>query len=257
MKRVWRHFLAGLSLLAGGSVIAMACVHDDSTIFVQSVLSPPLVTPGSSCVFTSDPTQTMLPEGTLDVDLKGHEYVAEFLIANQIVARADPTKPSTETSYVSIQGATIRITDSQGNQIGDFTQLASVTIPPSVGTTPGFAPLGLTILDHKTVERADVLDALKGGATRRLITYTRFFGQTLGGISVQSDEYEFPITVCAGCLIRYSSMDIDPNLPSPNCFFALQGAGGGTGAASTLPIPCIFGQDFAVDCSQCLGDTAC
>ena len=181
-------------------------------------------------------------------------YEAEFLIANQIVPRGDPTQPQTETSYVVIQGAVVRITDSQGGALNQYTQLASVTVPPAQGTTPSYAPIGMTILNQQTIEDPRVLAPVEQGGTRRLITYTRFFGQTLGGESVETGEYEFPVDVCFGCLVSFAAADIDPALPTPNCAAA---AGASTTTSSTLPVPCIVGEDAPIDCSQCLAFSVC
>jgi hypothetical protein len=255
MKLVLGHYLAGLTMLSGAAVFASACVKDDSTIFVDEVLAPQLVTPGAACMFTSDPTQTFLFSGELDVAF-AHQYTAAFLLANQIVPRGDPSQPQTETSYVQIQGAVVRITDSQGNQLSTYTRLASATIPPAVGSTPSYSPIEMTILDSNTIESSAVLVPVEAGGTRRLITYTKFFGQTLGGVSVETGEYEFPVDVCFGCLIRFSAADIDPNIPGLNC----GGAVSSSAAASTtsaLPVPCVAGQDDAIDCSECLSVPAC
>ncbi len=251
MKRVWGHLLAGLALLAGGAAIVTACVHDDSSIFVNQVLAPQLVTPGTACTFTSDPTQPYLTEGALDTALK-QQYTAVFLIANQIVPRGDPTQPQTETSDVVIHGAIVRITDSSGNALNGpkgYTQLGTVTIPPAQGNTPSYAAIAMTILDQATVELPSVLGAVMQGGTRRLLTYTKFFGQTLGGDSVETGEFEFPVDVCFGCLISFSAADMDPALPTPNCV----NAGSTSTATASLPVPCVPGQDDVIDCSECVG----
>jgi hypothetical protein len=248
MKRVWGHVLTGLVLLAGvGAATATTpgCVHDDSTIFVSNVLAPQYVSAGMVCTFTADPTQPSLAAGTLDVGLTG-SYVAEFLVGNQIVPQGNPNEPQTETSYVTLAGAVVRIVDSNGNQLSTYTQPASATIPPSSGTTPGYVSIALTIIDSTT---ASMFFNMSG--TTPLVSYVRFFGQTLGGSSVESDEFGFPVNVCYGCLVSFPSAEESVSLPKPNC--ALRGA-----AASTVTsVPCIVGQDLVVDCSLCQQDAVC
>jgi hypothetical protein len=245
MKRVWGHVMTGASVVAGiaatGSIVA-ACVHDDSTMFVQGVLAPQFVTAGMACTYTADPTQVHLTSGALDVGIID-SYTAEFLVGNQIVPRGDPNQPDTETSYITVEGAVVRILDAAGNQLTSFTQPAGITIPPSAGN-PGYAPVSLQILDPATVQSLG-LDASNAGSTKRLIPYTRFFGHTLGGDSVESNEFGFPIDVCYGCLITFSSTDVNPNFKFPNCV--------GTSSTTTTAtsVPCIVGQDFPVDCTQC------
>jgi hypothetical protein len=251
MKRVWGHVFAGVGVLTGlgaAGVMVSACVHDDSTIFVNDVLAPQFVTPGMSCLFTADPTQTFLSEGTLDADLTP-EYQAEFLVGNQMVPRGDPNQPQTETSYVTIQGAVVRIVDPQGKQLNTYTWPTSATIPPSSGTSPGYAPVSVTILDSATVASLGLTPTYAGGQIKRLVSYVRFFGSSVGGQSVESDEFGFPVSVCRSCLISFDNEN--PDLPEPNCALA--------SSMSTVAtsVPCIGGQDFAVSCTSCKGVSAC
>jgi hypothetical protein len=250
MKRVWGHILAGLTLLGGGGATVSACVHDNSTLYVRNVLAQQLVSNGQQCIYTPDPTQTFISSGVLDVDFRS-QYDAVYLVGNQTVPRGDPNTPKAETSRITVQGGIVRITDSSGQQLKTYTRLTSATIDPQSGTTPSFEPVFLTILDHDTVES---FRPSLGGATRphvRLVTYVRVYGYTLGGQYVESDEFEFPVDVCQGCLIAFAPQDIDPNYPAPNC------AAAKTGAASSLPVPCNPGQDYTVDCSQCAAIPDC
>jgi len=246
--RVWGRVLVGASVLAAtGIVLTPGCVHDDSTLFVQTVLAPQLVSPGQTCIFTNSPSQTTLSSGLLDVGLR-NEYDPTYLVGNQMVAQVNSQQLQTETSIITIQGAVVRITDASGKQLNTFTRLSSATVYPASGTTPGYAPISVTTVDEGTATAA--VSGLAAGATTRLVTYVQFFGTTLGGTSVQSDDYEFPVDVCNGCLVTFSSTDINPLLPLPNC------AGTGTSATS-LPSPCVMGQDYATDCSQCQGLAVC
>jgi len=242
MKRVWGHVLSGVTLSAGIAVasgLVPACVHDDSTIFVSDVLAPQYVTAGMACSFTADPTQPSLGSGTLDASLRA-EYSAMFLVGNQLVPRGDPNQPHTETSYVTLQGAVVRIVDSNGNQLNTFTNRAAGTIPPSSGTTPGYLAVGATIIDSVTSSNLGL-----NGAVDRVVSYVRFFGQTLGGESVETNEFGFPVNVCRGCLVSFPRAEMDPNLPEPNCGLA----GAASSGSSSTSVPCVIGQDLSVDCS--------
>lgn len=246
MNRVCGQVLAGLWVAACGGVVVSACTHDDSTIFVRDVLAPQPVAAGQVCSFTSDPTQPFIESGVLDVSLRP-QYDATFLVGNQMVPEGNPSTPTTETSFVNIQGAVVRITDSDGDQLNTYTRLAGATLSPASGTTPSYGPISVTILDDVTVNSMSGLIAI--GDTRRLITYTRFFGKTLGGQSVESNEFEFPVDLCRECLISFPVTEQSAQFPTPNC----QGSGV---TASTLPVPCILGEDTSVDCSVCLGTFA-
>ncbi|HEY8091087.1 MAG TPA: hypothetical protein VIF09_24660, partial [Polyangiaceae bacterium] len=151
MKRVWGHVLAGVTLVGVGAILVAACKHNNSTLFVQDVLSPPLVTQGQNCVFTADPTQPVISSGYLDYGLRQH-YEANFLVGNQAVAKVNSQNLQTETDIITIQGATVRITDAAGNQLANYTRLAAASVYPSTGTAPGYASVtGVTIVDSDTL----------------------------------------------------------------------------------------------------------
>jgi hypothetical protein len=246
MKRVWGHVLTGLVLVAAASAAVPACVHDDSTIFVSDVLAPQYVTAGMACSFTADPTQPIIASGVLDVGLTSN-YTAVFLVGNQIVPRGDPNQPQTETSFVTLEGAVVRIVDSNGTQLNTYTQPTAATIPPSSGTTPGYVSVALTIIDSGTAATFSNLNK----ATAPVVSYVRFFGHTLGGDSVESNEFGFPIEICEGCLVSFPAAEESQALPTPNCALA------GAASSAATSVPCFIGQDLAVDCSACQGKPAC
>jgi hypothetical protein len=249
MKRVCGHVLAGLTVLAGGASVTSACVHDNSTIFVFDVLAPQEVSNGQLCVFNSDTTQPYLSSGVLDIDFLDR-YTPTYLVGNQMVPQGNPATPQTETSFVNIRGAVVRITDTSGGQLSTFTQLTSGPLEPLNGTTPSFTPISVLTIDPATVAKPAVGGVVQSGGAVRLVTYVRFFGQTTGGDSVESGEFEFPVDVCKGCLIAFAPQD------GPGCSIAAKAAAAGT-AAMALPIPCVPGQDIAIDCSQCLDVADC
>ena len=252
MKRVWGHIAAGVTLLTGGVVAFSACKHDDSTLFVQDVLAGQPVTAGQQCSFTSDPTQPFISSGLLDIALAS-DYNPTYLIGNQSVPEVNSQQLQTETDIIMVQGAVVRITDSSGKQLSTFTRLAAATVYPSSGSVPGYAPITVTTVDSSTISNDVLLEAnVSGGGTTRLVTYVTFFGVTTGGNNIQSDEFEFPVDVCSGCLISYSATDDNPlSTFQPNCLLA--GASGATAA----PSPCRTGQDFPIDCAECQDFAAC
>jgi len=67
------------------------------------------------------------------------------------------------------------------------------------------------------------------------------FGQTLGGQSVESNESQFPVNVCNGCLVYFPPAADDPARPGVDC----------AAAGEDVPVPCVFGQDEAIDCRLC------
>ena len=244
MKRAWGQVFAGLSLLGCGAAGFSACVHDDSTIYVHDALAPKYSQMGSICTWTPDPTQAFISSGLLDISLQ-NEYHGVFLVGNQMVPQVNPNQLQTETSFVTIRGAIVRVTDRAGNSVRpDFTYRTSATIPPSAGGVPGYAPVFATIVDAMAIQGASEISGLllgQGGSVR-LLTYVRFYGTTTGGQSVESNEFQFPVDVCNGCLVGFTN---DPSAQTPNCVAnALSSM-----TTSTPQIPCRVGQDLPVDCA--------
>jgi hypothetical protein len=213
-----------------------------SPLFVRDVLAPHFVSSGQSCIYSSDPAQPFLSNGTLDTVLRDR-YDAVFLVGNVLAAEADAAALLTETSWVNIQGVVVRITDSIGTQLSSYTRLASATVAPAAGSSPGFSAVGpVTVVDPNTVRGLNV----SVGNVRRLVVYAQLFGTTLGGQSIETGIFEFPVDVCRACLISFTPADVNPACDAPNCLgnLALPPDAGQT-------VPCSIGQDFAVDCQVC------
>jgi hypothetical protein len=263
MKRVWG-MVAGGCLVSGLAVHLSACVHDNSTLYIQNVLAAQyqMSAGGQGCGYAADPTLPFIPSGILDVSLK-LQYDAVFMVGNQMVPQSNPNQLRTETANVTIQGAVVRITDSAGNQLSTFTRLTSATLNAATGNMPGWAPVATTIIDQSTLENDAAIKNLgTAGGYVRLVTYTRFFGHALGGQSIESDEFEFPVDVCSGCLIGFlnspSTLGADggvaAGLLSPNCLPPVTTSGTSSMAP---PVPCTPGQDLPVSCTECTGNAAC
>jgi hypothetical protein len=193
---------------------------------------PQEVAEGMPCLFTASPTQPYLASGVLDLSVGSYGYRAEFLVGNQMAAQANSQQLMSETSTVTLQGAVVRITNAAGQQLTTFTNLTSGTIYPATGDVPGYVPTSAEIVDAQTLKTdPDITSKVTNGnlplnqrGIVRLVTYTRFFGYTLGGRYVESNEFEFPVDVCFGCLVVRAS----------SC--------GATNASEALP--CVIGQDL-------------
>jgi hypothetical protein len=250
MKRVFGHVGAGLSALAVAGSVIFACTHDDSTLFIYNAIAPTQTIPGASCNFAANPSQSFIDQGKLDVAL-GTSYTAVFLVGNQMVAQGDPTKPRTETSNVNIQGAVVRITQADGTPITTYTDLTAGGVAAASGGTPGYVAIAVTIVDQGTVGTLFPVIAPDIMNTVRVITYTKVFGKSLGGENVESNEFEFPVDLCVGCLIDF-------NLINTNCHPERQcHAGAGFLGVGGTFVPCFTGQDTPTPCTFCLDNGVC
>lgn len=249
MKRFLGHCMAGVTVLVAAAAAAPACVHNDKTIFIRSVQAPPDKTGPGGCEYTPDPTALTRPSGRLDLAF-ANTYDATLLVGSQLAPRASTEQGRAESNRVLLQGATVRVTDSTGNEISSFTRLGSGVLEPGAGTSPSYGLLQTTLIDPGATEY--VRKTLEVNGLRRLVAFVRVFGETLGGTSVESNEYEFPVDVCFRCLVRFTPETEDKALADtqkhPNC----KGA-----AAGTASLPCRPGQDQSFLCTTCSGLAVC
>jgi hypothetical protein len=203
-------------------------------------------------MYTADPTQPTLSIGTLDVGLASR-YVAELLIGNQMTPEGDPTQARTETSRVVISGAVVTVTDAAGNELTAYTTATSQTVDPASGDQPSYAVLQVIAVDPGTVNSFSGLPNSKGlpagdtpvtnNSQQQIVSNIQVFGKTLGGESVQSNTFAYPINLCLGCLV--TGLQGQP----PACAT--------TSASSAATLPCYSGQDQVEDCSLCDTDPVC
>jgi hypothetical protein len=241
--------------MGGGIALIVACQHNDSSLFVSNVLYPTPVSQGQTCQFTADPNQPVLSVGSLDIGFR-NTYSATFLVGNQLVAQANSQNLKTETSIINIEGAIVKVTDAAGNDLDDFRSLAAGTVLPSTGTLPGYAPIGATIVSQKAVDAivSGKQTVLASGGTTELVTYVKFYGHTLGGTYIESNDFEFPIQVGISFLVTFAQSETSQcngmALQAPNCLAP-------STTAMSLPVPCRAGQDTTIDCSQCQDFAVC
>lgn len=260
MKRIWGYVV---SLVAAGTVVGAAlpaCATNDQTIFIRSALAPSTTRVGGSCTYTSDTQQPGLLEPLVDVGLTD-SYFAVFLIGNQLITRGDPQNNRAESNRAHINGGVVRVTEPDGRLIREFTSLAAGFNDPSNNNTPGYGVSGLTVFDPGTADIVCGRDAPdkpcvalpNRGTSKTVLINVKVFGTTLGGVDVESGEYQMPMQVCNGCLVKFDGYDtgVDPLKPAPdNCNLPAEKTAGTDG-------PCRVGQDVPISCRTCQGLPIC
>jgi len=259
MNRIWGRILTSAALVAVVSGIAAACSlpHNDESVFIRNAIQPPEVQVGTNCTYTADPTLPQLPSGVLDVSLL-RSYHAELLVGNQLIAQANAAQGRVESNRVTITGVEVNVTDAtEQHTIASYSKLGSGFIDPSDGTTPGYGLVSAELVDPTVSAPATSL-ALGSTNTIRVVAHVKAFGKTLGGQSVESSEFVFPIDMCNGCLVIFpigSQNDQQAQMTGkPNCAAALGSSSSGGGQVFQ---PCFMGQDQNVDCRLCQGNPAC
>ncbi len=247
MNRILGHVFA---MLGVGALAAMtpSCAHNDQSIFIKAIAAPPkLTTAGDSCVYSPDADQAVLFAGAFDAGL-ANAYTMVALVGNQLIERVDRLNVRAESNRTSLKGAVVRVTDVSGNSLGEFTSPAQGTIEPASGSSASFQDMFFVGIDSAIATSLRAKLPTRSDKTTVLVNF-KAFGVTGGGEDVESDEYTFPVSVCNGCLVDFST-GTDPAQPAPNC--------AKTAATSTeLVFPCFKGQDQPVACQLCQDNALC
>jgi hypothetical protein len=241
MKSFNRRTLFGPMAPAPALVAGPGCADSESMLFIRQAQARV----AGSCTVDTSPSSLVLLRGSLDLAFQ-RQYQAALLVGNQLVPRGNSAQLRTETARIQIQGAIVRAEDSSGAVVwGPATVPGSGFIDPASGSDPNFGVINTVLLG------SDLGTSLVGQlmADRSLVRYftsvARVFGRTLGGMTVESGEWRFPINVCYGCSIVFPPDASDPKvMPVPNCDLPAT-------TGSTVTHPCIVGQDEAVDCRVC------
>jgi len=221
MDRSFQRVGALFLLAASSAVLASACADNESSFFIQGCL----VEPVDSCTVTASPSSAARGGGTLDASF-GFGYSCPLLIGNQLVPRGDATKLRTETSRIEVYEADVEVFDDAGNSLIAYTVPTNGFADPGSTTQPGYGVAHVLLVDSQTAQ---------ANANKNLISSVRLRGRTLGGTELESNEWQFPITVCSGCLCNLAPCQM--------------------GTSESAGTNCHVGSDDLVDCR--LGYASC
>jgi len=217
---------AGL-LALGTAIASSSCVDNESSLFVYGVME---IT-STQCLAKPDASAVFIPEGTLDRAF-ADGYQAALLVGSHLTQRGSRDKLRTETSRLSITGAHMTLYGTNGSVI-EFDTPATGLVNPSSGTDPGLAAVFARLVRQKDLESL--------GEDGQMIARIKILGSTLGGQEIESGVFDFPITLCTGCLVAYPADALDPT--SGKCDAVTD-----TGDDSAI---CFFGQDVYFPCTYC------
>ncbi len=248
MKRVLGHIIAGTMLLGLTGAMTSACSDNFTSVIIHAVLAPPTAT-GGTCLYSADPSQPVVTSGVMDVAFT-QLYSPSILVGNQMLTRASRDNVRTETNRVLIKGVIAKVTGSNGEQLSNFTRLASVVIDPTNSADTTYQAMSVTVVDATAVKA--IAKDLRIGEVRRVVTTFKLYGETLGHTEVESNEYEFPVDICYGCLVAFPPESEDAAARKATGKRNCDGGNAAAGAASTLLTPCVGGQDQPADCRLCV-----
>jgi len=232
MKDLFRRSLGGPLFLVWIAVNA-GCTDEETGLFIQGNVfrEPP------DCVAEAESGTTLIGVGYLDVGLK-LDYQASLLVGNQLTPRGDKQSLRTETMVTVIEGAEVRLLNDTGQLVTEFTVPASGTISPDSSEDPGFGIINATLIPE-TAGADLALELETRGQVRTRVAEVRVFGQTIGGVEVESASIRYVIRVCEGCLVGFPP----DALNGTSCTFG--------GDEEPDEVPCNPGQDGVLDCRLC------
>lgn len=241
MKRVLGSIGATVLLCGGGLLSTTSgCADNESSIYVRDVLAG-----DESCIFRADPESTFIGAGSLDVAIRG-EYHAALLVGNQLVRRGDPEQLRTETSRVTLYAADVTLLSPGGGALvradgsdAAFSVEVAGFVDPGTGQEPGYGIALVKLIDAQTAQ--DLAGQIMAtGFVQDVVAGVIVRGRTTGGNELETAEFQFPISVCYGCLIVYPAEADDPGRPGVDCDIR-----------ADAEVSCRPGQDGPVDCRSC------
>ncbi len=208
-----------------------------SALFVRQVSA---LVSANGCVSDNSAAGLFLTGGALDVALS-LQYTANLLVGFQPVGDV-----ANAPAGVAFQQATVRVESSPGVTLWGPATIAAAGFADTSPHQVTYGALQTTLLGSELgATLAQELQAAGRGLTRHLTSVVRVSGKLIGGSTVESDEWKFPITVCYGCLVNFPREADDLKLAQqPNCLYA-------SPTALDLVKPCRVGQDDLVDCRIC------
>lgn len=222
---------ATLLLASSAAGLATGCVDNESSLFIVGVFN----LSASDCLAKPDSEAELLFAGTIDLAFTS-TYEAALLVGNQLTEQGSREKLRTETSRMRLQGADVTLFRPDGSEVS-FTTSASGFVDNADGTDPGFAAISAQL-----IRDGDLPPGTESGVA---IARVRVFGESLGGEDVESGDFDFPINVCTGCLVRF---------PAEAVLGTMCVADAEVEDEQTV---CHFGQDVPFPCTLCPTDDRC
>jgi hypothetical protein len=230
----------GVAVLLGAIVSGWGCTENQTALFIQGNVA----VEAPDCLARAESGAPLLGGGMLDVALR-FDYQANLLVGSQLTPRGDKVNLRTETAITSITGAEVQLYEDTGALSVEFTVPASGVILPESSADPGFGIISVTLIPATTGQLlADSL--LNRGTILTRVAQVKVFGETIGGVEVESAELMYVIRVCEGCLINFPAEALDVN-----------GVCGVVQSDMSPDLPCAVGQDDVVDCRSCAGNPFC
>jgi len=224
-----------LAFAVGLLAVGSGCQDDWQSFFVHDnkrLGEPP------GCEIPTEASAAGLLGGLLDTDVST-SYAAYLFVENGMISRADPGLPRAESNGIFVQGAYLYYEPDPacpGSYPSQEVRFSNYIAPG------GTATVGIWVIPPSVGQA--MAETLAGCANGRLdVTVTiQMFGVTQAGTDMLTQEFDYPISVCAGCLIFCpTGIDLDPVADGCQCDCM-------NTEVELAEMPCHPGQDDYLDC---------
>ncbi len=183
---------------------AGAACQDNWQSFVIEVNLAPGDPP--ECAIPTDREATGLLGGELDISVR-RSYSACLFVSNRLVKREDYGVPRVESNMILVQGAYLRFEPDPNDP--DPPRLPDQDIPFAGSIPPqGESTMCIPIIPPSIGRELT--------ADRMYVVVVQFYGVTVGGVDVLTQEFRYPVWTCAGCLALCPD-DTAPLTPACDC----------------------------------------
>ncbi|MBI5490389.1 MAG: hypothetical protein HY905_23840 [Deltaproteobacteria bacterium] len=196
--------LISLGLALGLLVLGSGCQENWESFFIIDNKRPG--DPPECAVPTAQTAEGLLG-GTMDTS-RTYGYVAYLFVENALIARADQGLPRAESNGIFVEGAylyyepdpqcpgvypDLEARVSQYIDPGGQATIGIWIIPGSIGRL-----MAAQVYDDPTTS---AYDPPCGKGFLDVTVTVQFFGITQSGSEMLTQEFDYPITVCSGCLL--------------------------------------------------------
>ena len=228
----WMTRICAAGLLAGSSLSLCSCAHNDDMLVIIGAMyaQPP------TCSYQPSATSQLLLNGIVDLGFGGN-YTAVLLVSNQLASEGSKQRLRAESSNITVNNAEVRLLQNGTNEISYFSVPASGYIPVGSGEDSGYGAIAVDIIPGSVQVPA---------GTGFIIAEIKLQGTTLGGSSVESNQFPFEIFVVDsrvrnGGLVYYPSVDANGNCSQCT-------------STTLTSATCYPGQDAYISCCNCSKD---
>jgi hypothetical protein len=193
-------------LAAAAAVVPASCATNDSSIFVVGCVQ----VARDTCTAELSTTTVINFEGLIDAAFV-KDYNCLLMVENQMVPEGNQTTQRTETSGVQLTDAEVQVFDPSAGPtaapLAQFSVPITGYIPPGAGGQAGIGGTQVVLVDPATIASSP------GHDQQLVVASVILHGNTLGGLSIATGEFRYPITISEGssCYVPAGSSCVTSN----------------------------------------------